>query len=108
MSGTIPNLGDWCRSHPYPKDEAMTDTTVADAHAAWQLETILSGLICRTKERLQRIIDTRNYDDMRDELARLQALEACRRHALAANPEPLDAQAAHGYRILNQHLEAKQ
>lgn len=86
----------------------MTDTTVADAHAAWQLETILSGLICRTKERLQRIIDTRNYDDMRDELARLQALEACRSHALAANPEPLDTLAEDGYRILNNHLEAKQ
>ena len=86
----------------------MTDTTVADARAAHQLELILSGLICRTKERLQRITTTRDTDAIRDELADLMALEACRRHALADTPAPLDALAETGYRILNNFLEARQ
>ena len=85
----------------------MTDTTLADARAAHQLELILSGLICRTKERLQRIATTSDTDAIRDELADLMALEACRRHALADNPEPLDTRAEAGYRILNNFLEAR-
>ena len=86
----------------------MTDATVSDARAAHQLELILSGLICRTKERLQRIATTRDTDSIRDELADLMALEACRRHALADTPEPLDTLAEAGYRILNNFLEARQ
>ena len=86
----------------------MTDTTLAEAQAAHQLELILSGLICRTKERLQRIATTSDTDAIRDELADLMALEACRRHALADIPVPLDARAEAGYRILNNFLEARQ
>ena len=86
----------------------MTDATVADARAAHQLELILSGLICRTKEQLQRITTTRDTDAIRDELADLMALEACRRHALADTPEPLDTIAEAGYRILNNFLEIRQ
>lgn len=84
----------------------MTDATVTEARAAHQLELILSGLICRTKEQLQRIVETKDVDAIRDTLADLQALEACRRHALAADPEPLGDIAEAGYRILNNHLEA--
>lgn len=86
----------------------MTDTTLADAIAAHQLELILSGLIRRAKEQLQHTATTRDTDSIRDELAALMALEACRRHALDDNPAPLDALAEAGYRILNNHLEVRQ
>lgn len=82
-------------------------TTYIDGVSARQFEQHITGMIAASKVRLQLHLDARDTEAMKAELKTLMALEACRRHALAAYAELTD-EAAAGYRIINNFLEARQ